>query len=269
MATVFSLRIITFKKLFEFNPSTLLGAFCGYFSLPKSSPYGPVLEPQLATKCTLTIFKNQIQTASKFYSIFSLTQMKKATTKINFLFRKWVSEYTDTLYSWACYKTSDEQLAQDLVQDTFTAAYEAYANFRQDSNPKTWLISILNNKITDYYRKEGRNPVSNVSSLQVAYDSVLEERFDENGMWKKQYEPKEWPTDTHLLDDREFKLILEHCMAQLPDQWNSAVKMKYLKGKKGKAISQELGISTSNYWQIIHRAKVFLRECLEMLWFKK
>jgi len=190
-------------------------------------------------------------------------------SQIKLLFNQWVEGYTDALYSWACYKTSDEELAQDLVQDTFTAAYEAYDKFRHESNPKTWLISILNNKIIDHYRKAARNPVSSESSLHIEYDSVLEERFDENGRWKEQYEPKEWPTDTHLLDDREFKLTLEHCMAQLPDQWNSAVKMKYLEGKKGKAISQELDITTSNYWQITHRAKVFLRECLEKRWFEK
>lgn len=185
------------------------------------------------------------------------------------IFRQWVEAHTDVLYAWAYHKTSDAQLAQDLVQDTFTAAYEAYDKFRHDSNPKTWLLSIMNNKIIDHYRKDGRNPIYTAVNITLDYDSVLETRFDENGRWEKQHEPKDWPYDEHLLDNKEFNKVLEHCMARLPDQSNKAVQLKYLEGKKGKHISQELGISTSNYWQIIHRAKVFLRECLENLWFKK
>lgn len=200
---------------------------------------------------------------------FSYMNKSIKSKSVNSVFQQYVDDYTDTLYSWACHKTSDIELAQDLVQDTFLAAYKAYDNFRHDSNPKTWLISILNNKIIDHYRKDGRNPISNESGLSLEYESVLETRFDENGQWKKQYEPEDWPQDGHLLDNKEFKVILEHCMAQLPNQWNSAVQLKYLEGKKGKSISKELGITTSNYWQVIHRAKVFLRECLENLWFKK
>ena len=64
-------------------------------------------------------------------------------------------------------------------------------------------------------------------------------------------------------------MILDHCMAQLPEKWNHVVQLKYLEEKKGKTISKELGITSTNYWQIIHRAKLSLRECLENLWFKE
>ncbi|MCK5276978.1 MAG: RNA polymerase subunit sigma, partial [Cyclobacteriaceae bacterium] len=48
----------------------------------------------------------------------------------------------------------------------------------------------------------------------------------------------------------------------------SAIHLKYLEEKDGKEICQELGITSSNYWQILHRAKLQLRICIEENWFK-
>ncbi|KKK73668.1 hypothetical protein LCGC14_2891540, partial [marine sediment metagenome] len=71
----------------------------------------------------------------------------------------WVEEYTGGLYSWALHKTSDAELAKDMVQDTFMAAAEKINNFRGDSTPKTFLFSILNHKIIDHYRKKINKPI--------------------------------------------------------------------------------------------------------------
>ena len=56
----------------------------------------------------------------------------------------WVNQFSDDLLSWAIFKVSDTQLAQDLVQDTFLAAADKFDSFREESSPKTWLFSILN-----------------------------------------------------------------------------------------------------------------------------
>ena len=66
---------------------------------------------------------------------------------------KWVGEYGDDLYSWAFYKTSSRETAQDLIQETFLSAFKSYKKFKYESQPKTWLFKILNNQIIDYYRK--------------------------------------------------------------------------------------------------------------------
>lgn len=58
-------------------------------------------------------------------------------------------------------------------------------------------------------------------------------------------------------------------MQKLPLAWSSTLQLKYLNEKVGKEICQDLGISTSNYSQILHRAKLQLRHCLEHHWFKK
>nr|WP_276902664.1 sigma-70 family RNA polymerase sigma factor [Pedobacter kyonggii] len=180
----------------------------------------------------------------------------------------WVKLYTYYLYNWALFKTSEKQIAEDLVQDTFLAAFQQIATFNGDSNPKTWLLAILNNKIKGYYRARykdvGYNPHSKIEDGQT-----FTKFFDNTDRWKKEEKPSSWKVDQpHLLDDTEFNKTLASCMESLPEQWKLAVNLKYIEEKKGVLICQELDISPTNFWQILHRAKLQLRKCLEMKWFK-
>ena len=174
---------------------------------------------------------------------------------------EWVELYTSELFSWALHKLSDEELAKDLIQDTFVAAAEKIQDFRGDSAPKTWLFSILNYKIIDVYRKKAKLPVTTNTSIFTDF-------FDEDGSWLKTKRPQPWhDDDPHLLDDHDFQLVLKKCMDALPEKWNSCMKFKYLMNKPGDEICQELDISPTNFWQIMHRAKLNLRDCIDKNWF--
>jgi len=175
----------------------------------------------------------------------------------------WVELYSDNLYSWALHKTSSKEIAEDLVQETFMAAVQSFEKFEGKSNPKTWLFAILNNKINDHHRNNFRKP--------TVYDnSILNVFFDQNNNWKPEERPTQWDDETaNLFDDPEFQDVFEYCLGKLPGNWFSAVQLKYLDEKNGELICQELGISPTNFWQILHRAKLQLRKCLELNWFKK
>ncbi len=180
------------------------------------------------------------------------------------VFTQWVNLFGDALYSWAFHKISDEALAQDLVQETFVAAYQNLANFKEASSPKTWLFGILKNKIIDHYRFRAKRQ-------SISMDSFDEPTgwFDENDQWKKENRPQPWSTaDEHLLDNPEFEIILGHCLGNLPLSWSACVQLKYLGEKETEEICQHLNITASNLWQILHRAKLHLRNCLEKNWFK-
>ncbi len=183
----------------------------------------------------------------------------KLTSTINLT--QWVETYTSDLYSWALYKVSNAELASDLVQDTFLAAVEKIENFKGDSSPKTWLFSILNHKIIDHYRKKVNQPVA-------LENQALSGFFEADGGWQESRKPKDWQEENEeqLLDNDEFQTVLKKCMEALPERWNTAVKLKYIIEKNGEDICQELGITTSNFWQIIHRAKIQLRDCVEKNW---
>jgi len=176
---------------------------------------------------------------------------------------QWVEDYASDLYSWAHYKLSDEELAKDLVQDTFLAAAEKLTTFKGDSSPKTWLFSILKHKIIDQYRKKVNIPLEDE-------EAVLSTFFDKDGEWRADKKPMNWhEEENNLLDDDNFQSVLKNCIGNLPDKWNACVTSKYLMDKNSEEICQELEISHTNYWQMMHRAKLQLRECIEENWFKE
>lgn len=170
-----------------------------------------------------------------------------------------VENFSDDLYRWALHKTNQKEIAEDLVQDTFLAAFRHFDKFREESSPKTWLFSILNNKIIDFYRKKTKN-----INLQTY---SLDNFFGENETWKADTGKISWGgNENNLLDDEDFLAVLEKCLQRLSEQWRWVMQAKFLLEKSSEEICQELNISTSNYWQIVHRAKLALRTCIGKNW---
>lgn len=180
----------------------------------------------------------------------------------------WVRDYSDSLYSWALHKTSSQVIAEDLVQDTFLSAFQHMDKFKGNSSPKTWLFSILNNKIIDHYRKSSKKEILASTEESKMQFEATESFFSEDGSWNQSHVSTGWGNDGSLLDDEDFNRIMEICMDDLPGNWRQAVSFKYLFEKDAKEICQELNITLSNYWQVIHRAKLLLKKCLEINYFK-
>lgn len=177
---------------------------------------------------------------------------------------RWVHEFSDEMYTWTSHKISDKGAAEDLVQETFISAFQSFEKFQNKSSPKTWLFAILKNKIFDYYRQN----IKLVSLSDEDQNKELENLFDNDDQWKNESRPQEWDMDDkNLLDDAEFGGILQNCLEKLPTQWLSCIQLKYIGIKEGEEICQVLGLTSSNYWQILHRAKLQVRICLEKNWF--
>ncbi len=185
--------------------------------------------------------------------------------------KNWVTLYADSLYTWALHKTSSKETAEDLVQETFLAAVQFFERYKEKSTPKTWLFSILNNKISDYYRRKYKNPATTeLQQSDDAAEELFETLFERDGHWANSEKPLLWSEEPeHLLDNEEFCEILQQCLQKLPVHWRAAIQLKYLEEKNGESICQELAISPTNYWQVLHRAKLQLRKCLERNWFVK
>ena len=189
----------------------------------------------------------------------------------NDLLAEWVNQYTHDLLRWATFKTNNKEVAEDLIQETFLAALKGLDGFKNESNPKTWLTAILNNKILDYHRYRLKNIViSSTKNDNTESEALFNNLFDNYDNWQRPKRPMPWSTEPeNLLDNTEFQITLKNCMSELPEIWLSAVQLKYTDEKNAKEICQELNISTTNYWQLIHRAKLKIRTCLDANWFRK
>ena len=175
----------------------------------------------------------------------------------------WPDLYADELYSFARWKVGDEDIARDLVQDTFLSGFKNKDGFRGDSSERTWLFAILRNKILDHYRSKYRKPIHESTDLNSE-----DGHFKKNGHWNAESLPGSWDADTDsLVQNKEFFLILERCKDRLSAQQKLVFVLKYLEDRDADEICKELNIQSSNYWVILHRARVQLRDCLQKNWF--
>lgn len=160
----------------------------------------------------------------------------------------------------------DEATAEDAVQEALTAAYTARDRFAGRSQLKTWVFSILRNKIIDILRERTRHPTQSLTANDGS-DVELDKLFDEKGKWRKQERPADWGHPETELDNEEFWRIFEICLNDLPEQNARVFTMREFLGFETTEICVELGISESNCWVILHRARSRLRLCLEKEWF--
>lgn len=174
----------------------------------------------------------------------------------------WLDQYGDLLYQHALARVSRQDVAEDLVQETFVAALKARGQFSGKSLEKTWLLGILKRKIVDHYRAASRTASSDHSPIP------LEEFFRENGHWKANV-PK-WPSDPErAIEDREFWRVLELCKSKLPQTLAAAFTLRELEELKTDETCKTLGITPSNLSVRLHRARLLLRRCLERYWYSE
>ena len=74
-------------------------------------------------------------------------------------------------------------------------------------------------------------------------------------------------TAEDTIENTELGLAIHKCLSKLPEKQAEVFKMKTLLGYETETICNELGISASNLWVIIHRARTALASCLKDNWF--
>lgn len=167
-----------------------------------------------------------------------------------------IEQHSDYLLSFAMTKLRDIDLAKDLVQDTFVSALTKLDTFEHRSKLRTWLTSILNRKIIDYWRK-----------AETRYTDPISTFFDQDDKSRHWILDKQGDTNITNIEDvltqEESVQELKDCMDQLPEKWNGIMSSKYLEEKESEQICNDFDITPSNLWVIIHRTKLLLRDCLK------
>ncbi len=174
----------------------------------------------------------------------------------------WVDDYADSLYRYALARVKDPSVAEDLVQETFLAALGARKNFKGQSTTRTWLIAILKHKIIDHIRKKTREQDSD--KLESLTDGI-DINFADRGDWHLR--PTKWAKNPiKLYEQKEFMDVLYRCLAELPERQATAFMLREMDGLSTDEICKELGITATNSWVMLYRARMTLRRCLETRW---
>ena len=168
-----------------------------------------------------------------------------------------MEDHGDYLLNFALSKIGDRNLALDLIQDTYIAALSGVDKFEGRSAPRTWLTSILNRKIIDHWRRKKSRKTEVVSHYFIG------EEDKSPGHWIVDNAPTELLDSIEEKISKEEQLIaLEDCIEVLPDKSRGIIRAKYVEEKKGDEICKDFEITSSNFWVIVHRAKLLLRDCL-------
>jgi len=176
---------------------------------------------------------------------------------------KWIERYADYLYNYAITRVDSHEMAKDLVQETFLSGVKGKEGFRGQAAERTWLISILKRKIIDHYRK------INSAKGQKEVKMNFYEDGENQGNWIEERVPQSWGNDAErTIENSELKTALDECIDKLPEKYRIVFVLKTVRNYETEVICNELGISASNLWVIIHRARTQLRKCMEDNWFK-
>ena len=180
----------------------------------------------------------------------------------------WVDMYGDYLYNYACFRIRDKSVAEDMVQETFLSGLRGLNNFQKRSSVKTWLVTILKNKIIDYYR----SAVSRETQVDdIELFNETEDIYYHSGRWKDYWDVNKDPVKKgfdpeEYVDNKEFWKIFNKCLSELPAKFKAVFVLREMEEQKTDDICNELKLSSSNVQVIIHRTRKQLRRCLEINW---
>ncbi len=174
--------------------------------------------------------------------------------------QSWVAEYSRYLMHIALSKVDDYEVAEDLVQDTFVAAWKAHDRFRGECSEKTFLSGILRNKIIDYYRSRGRRPSVVASQLDSAEEDGGSSWLDSKADERRDFSP------SSVVDRSDFVMALDRAVEKLPQKMGEAFRLWQIDDLSTDEVTERLGISRSNLWVLVHRAKKLLKAELGADW---
>lgn len=138
--------------------------------------------------------------------------------------------YEERLYTYIFFNVQNEDVADDIFQETFMKAVVTIQQGRYTENGKfqAWITRIAHNLVIDYFRQV-RNENS-VSNEEVGYDLFNDIKLSEANVETK-------IVHEQVLED--VKLLVEH----LPQSQKEVVFMRYYQGLSFKEIAEATGVS--------------------------
>ena len=185
-------------------------------------------------------------------------------------FASLVDRYHASLIRLAMAHVSDHSVAEEVVQDTWIAVLEGLDRFEGRSSLKTWIFSILIHKAKTRGVRESRHvsfSPTGASDEDADEPAVDPSRFRTTGHWAGYWAsyPQPWDDGTpeKLLLSKETGAYLERAIQALPPTLRQILVMRDVEGVDSKEICALLGITETNLYVRLHRARSRVRQALE------
>ena len=169
-------------------------------------------------------------------------------------FEREAMQYAAPLYTAALRMTRNPADAEDLVQETYLKAYEAYGRFAEGTNLRAWLHRILTNTFITGYRRRQRRP----REVELADD--VEDLY----MYRKiaAAEAKELrPVEEQMFDSLKTAHV-HRAIDSLTEPHRMPVLLADIQGFSYKEIAAALDIPIGTVMSRLHRGRKSLQKAL-------
>ena len=138
--------------------------------------------------------------------------------------------HQDRIYSYILRVIKNEDVANDIFQETFVKAIMTIRQGRYTENGKVpaWISRIAHNLIIDYYRQEKSE---NLQSVDLTEVDILNRR-----------DLCEETIEDVIITDQIFADV-KYLIEELPDLQKEVLKMRYYQGLSFKEIAELTGVS--------------------------
>ena len=182
-------------------------------------------------------------------------------------FEQQIVALQDYLLKFARLQLRNDAWAEDAVSETVLAALAKPQSFGNRSQLKTWLVGILKHKVVDALRHHHRE-ISGLDNTDDEKADPLEAiAFQADGHFVEP--PADWGNPEQQTSSQQFFAILEACASKLPASQGRLFLMREWLELSSEEICKELQLTPTNLYVQLHRARLRLRECLELNWFMK
>lgn len=179
-------------------------------------------------------------------------------------FSELIDCYHPSMIRLAAVFVPDDDLAEEIVQETWLAVINGIDRFEGRSSVKTWIFAILTNKA----RKRGKRD-ARMKAWSTMFESSIDEevtpmsdRFDTRGRWARP--PAAWsvgPEERMLKDD--LLEVIKASIETLPASQRAVVRLRDVEGLSASETCDVLDITDGNQRVLLHRGRVKVREDVE------
>jgi len=172
--------------------------------------------------------------------------------------------HADAVYAAACRLTSDRQVAEEVVQETFLALWNRAELYDPMAGSlAAWIHTIARNRTVDRLRAAGRRP--NLVALSAAagadeHDGAALDRLVANGLVIGG--AGAGPAPEIALESAELRATLQDALAAMPDQERTVIVLAYREELSQSEIAERLGWPLGTVKTRTRRALLRLREIL-------
>jgi RNA polymerase sigma factor (sigma-70 family) len=158
-------------------------------------------------------------------------------------FSQIVSRYQSLICSLTYSATGNLGQSEDLAQETFITAWKHLGQLRERHKLRAWLCGIARNRINNFLRREGREPLHQAGELDELSET---------------HSPEPLPAEYTI--SNEEQAILWRSLERIPEIYREPLVLFYREHQSIEAVAEKLELTEDTVKQRLSRGRKLLHE---------